>query len=251
MIVDLVYNFDYLYYAFFLLVSFGIYKSYPTLHILLCKSEKYKSYDRKKQYYIIKNLVKTVCMAVIFFFMAFTFIPNLLNDVWVDSHNRLIGVFYVSNDLAGLLAVPNLPSSTKFHHYTTVFLFTIICAMTTEHEDNIGRLIVVYTIFSCIPFLVNSYLALRFFYNREIEGKTLNEKELTENRIIDYNRIAAYYLYLVSCICNWTYHGIFLFNRIRLMEIDIAYTIYYLVLIPIINDDIVLLKWLYSKNLDL
>ena len=35
------------------------------------------------------------------------------------------------------------------------------------------------------------------------------------------------------------------------MEIDIAYTIYYLVLIPIINDDIVLLKWLYSKNLDL
>ena len=36
-----------------------------------------------------------------------TFIPNLLNDVWVDSHNRLIGVFYVSNDQMGLFAVPN------------------------------------------------------------------------------------------------------------------------------------------------
>ena len=45
--------------------------------------------------------------------MIFTFIPNLLNDVWVDSHNRLIGVFYVSNDLAGLLAVPDLPYSTQ------------------------------------------------------------------------------------------------------------------------------------------
>jgi hypothetical protein len=249
--LEIIYNFDYFYYCLFFLVSFGIYSSYPTVHFLLCKSEKYRSYEIKKQYYIIKNLIKTICMAIIFVFMILTFIPNLLNDVWVDSYNRLIGVFYVSNDLAGLFAVPNLPKSTKLHHYTTVFLFTVICAISTEKEVNIGHLIAVYTIFSCIPYLVNSYLALRFFYNREVEGVKLDAKQIRDNQIIDYNRIAAYYLYLGSCICNWTYQAIFLFNRIRLFEMDLAYTVYYLVLIPIINDDIVLLKWLYNKNLDL
>jgi hypothetical protein len=175
----------------------------------------------------------------------------LLNNIWVDSHNRLIGVFYVSNDLAGLMAVPNLPFSTKLHHYTTVFLFTVICSISTEKEENIGRLIGVYTIFSCIPYLVNTYLALRFFYNKQPKDRVLNVKELKENRIIDFNRIFAYYLYLLCCASNWTYHAIFLVNRIRLAEFNFAYLIYYLVLIPIINDDIVLLKWLYTKNLDL
>ena len=252
MLLDILYTFDYKYFSLFLLQSYGLYRTYPIMNFLLCKSEKYSTYDTKKQNYIIKNLMKSISMACIFFFFIFTFIPNLLNNVWVDTHNRLIGVFYVSNDLAGLLAVPNLPSSTKLHHYTTVFLFTVICAVSTEKEENIGRLIVVYTIFSCIPYLVNNYLALRFFYNREEEGgKTLNKKELKENQIIDYNRIAAYYLYLLCCICNWAYHAVFLVNRIRLSEFSLAYLIYYLVLIPIINDDIVLLKWLYTKNLDL
>ena len=251
MFTNLLYTFDYFYYALFFLVSYGVYSLYPTMHFLLSKSEKYRGYPRSKQYYIIKNLMKSTSMACIFFFFIFTFIPNLINNVWVDTHNRLIGAFYVSNDLAGLLAVPNLPRTTKLHHYTTVFLFTVICAVSTEKEDNIGRLIVVYTIFSCIPYLVNSYLALRFFYNREEEGKTLNKKELKENQIIDYNRIAAYYLYLICCACNWIYHAVFLLNRIRLYEFNFAYLVYYLVLIPIINDDIVLLKWLYTKNLDL
>ena len=128
--------------------------------ILLCKSEKYRSYEIKKQYYIIKNLIKTICMAVIFFFMILTFIPNLLNDVWVDSHNRLIGVFYVSNDLAGLFAVPNLPRSTKLHHYTTVFLFTIICAISTRKKALVSYCGIYYIFYSlpcqqlsCLRFL--------------------------------------------------------------------------------------------------
>ena len=249
-LIDILYNFDYKYFFLFLLQSYGLYRTYPVMNFLLCKSEKYSKYDTTKQYYIIKNLIKSVSMAVILFFMVFTFIPNLFNNEWHDTHNRIIGIFYVSNDLAGLMAVPKLPSSTKFHHYTTIFLFSIICGMTTEKEDNIARLIVVYTIFSCIPYLVNSYLALRFFYNREDESK-LSMAQLRENRIIDLNRVSAYYLYLICCVCNWLYHSIFLVNRLRYGEMNFAYVVYYMLLIPIINDDIVLLKWLYSKNLDL
>ena len=235
-------------YLLFILFSYLVYRSYEPMSLALNNNAKFKSYDTSKQYYIIKNFIKSIMMAFIFFFMVTIFIPNLLNDVWIDSHNRLIGVFYVSNDLAGLFAVPNLPFSTKLHHYTTVFLFTIISIISTEQEENIGRLIVVYTIFSCIPFLVNSYLGLRFFYTR---GDKLTDTEKKVNRIIDINRITAYYIYLVCCICNWAYHGMFLLNRIRLNELSVMYMVYYGLLIPIINDDIILLTWLKNNKLDL
>ena len=107
-----------------------------------------------------------------------------------------------------------------------------------------------FTIFSCIPFLVNSYLGLRFFYTRGDENKlTPNQKKI--NKIIDINRISAYYIYLVCCICNWTYHGIFLLNRINLGEFNFMYLVYYGLLIPIVNDDIILLTWLKNNKLDL
>lgn len=235
-------------YGIFLFLSFLVYKTYDPFSLALNNNEKFKKYEISKKYYIIKNLIKSVVMAFIFFFMILVFIPNMFNNIWVDSHNRIIGAFYVSNDLAGLFAVPNLPKSTKLHHYTTVFLFTLICLLSTEKEENIGRLIVVYTIFSCIPFLVNSYLALRFFYTR---GNELTSTQRKVNTIIDINRVSAYYIYMICCICNWTYHGVFLINRINAGELYFQYWVYYGLLIPIINDDIILLTWLKNNKLDL
>ena len=127
----LIEKFDYLYYSFFLLVSFGVFKLYEPVKFALEINEKFRKYDDAKKYYIIKNLIKSAIMAFIFVGMIFIYIPNILNGVWNDSHNRLIGVFYVSNDLAGLMAVPNLPKSTKLHHYTTVFLYTLICILSS------------------------------------------------------------------------------------------------------------------------
>ena len=240
-------NFDYLFFLFFLSISYGVHLLYEPTKLLLDNNTKFKSYPISKQYYIIKNFIKSLIMGIIFIALIFTFIPNMLNDKWNDSHNRLIGTFYVSNDLAGLFSVPNLPKSTKLHHLTTIFLFTIICSISTE-EENIGRLIVVYTIFSCIPFMVNSYLGLRFFYIRD---KELNEKQKKINNIIDINRIIAYYVYIICCICNWTFHAYFLIKKITLNELSIEYYIYYGLLIPIINDDIILLSWLKNNKLDL
>ena len=132
--------------------------------------------------------------------------------------------FIISNDLAGLFAVPNLPQSTKFHHYTTVFLFMLICSISTE-EETIGRLLVIYTIFSCIPFLVNTYLGLRFFYTR---GEELTPREKEVNRIIDINRIMAYYVYLICCFFNWSYHTYYLVRKINMNDLTWEYYIYYL-----------------------
>jgi hypothetical protein len=246
--LDVIYNFDVVNYLLFLFVSYSIYNSYEPLKLYLNASEKFRKYDQNKQYYIIKNLIKTVAMSFIFVFLISVFIPNVLNGIWIDSHNRIIGAFYVGNDLAGLFAVPNLPQSTKFHHYTSVSLYTLICILSTEKEDNIARLVVIYTIFSCIPYLVNSYLALRFFYNR---GDTLSEYQKKQNKILDVNRVLAYYTYYVCCVCNWLYHLYFILNKIIYFDLSISYIIYYLLLIPIVNDDIVLLSWLKNKNLEL
>lgn len=246
--LEIIYNFDIICYTLFLLVSYGIYSSYAPLKIVLDKSSKFKSYNQNKQYYIIKNLIKAAAMSLIFLFFIVTFVPNILNGVWVDSHNRIIGAFYVGNDLAGLFAVPNLPKSTKFHHYTSVSLYTLICILSTEKEDNIAKLIVIYTIFSCIPYLVNSYLALRFFYNR---GDELTNEEIKQNNILDINRKLAYYIYLICCLCNWAFHIKFLIEKIFYFDLTASYIIYYMLLVPIVNDDIVLLNWLKNNKLEL
>ena len=179
------YSFDISCYLLFLLNSYIIFNLYPPMKQYLSKYPKFKAYDDNKQFYIIKNLIKALSMTCIFSMLITVVIPNVLNGIWVDYHNRILGAFYVSNDLAGLFAVPNLPSSTRFHHYTSTTLFTLICILSTEKEENISRLIVIYTIFSCIPYLVNSYLALRFFYNRG-ENLTLNQRK--QNSILDLNR---------------------------------------------------------------
>ncbi len=243
----LIENFDFLYYSLFLLVSFGVFKLYKPVKFSLEINEQFRKYDDAKKYYIIKNLIKSAMMAFIFIGMIFVYIPNIINGIWNDSHNRLIGVFYVSNDLAGLMAVPNLPKSTKLHHYTTVFLYTLICYLSTD-EETIGRLLVIYTVFSCIPFMVNTYLGIRFFYTR---GNELTEKQRRINKMIDINRIMAYYVYLICCFFNWSYHSYFLVKKISLNALTFEYYIYYLLLIPLINDDIILLSWLKNNRLEL
>lgn len=240
-------TFDFLYYCYFLIVSYGVYNLYTPVKTILDRNEKFRSYDISKRYYIIKNFIKSALMGVIFIGMIWVYIPNILRNEWNDSHNRLIGVFYVSNDLAGLFAVPNLPQSTKLHHYTTVFLFTLICYLSTD-EETIGRLLVIYTVFSCIPFMVNTYLGLRFFYTR---GSELTDQQRQINRFIDINRIMAYYVYLICCFFNWSYHSYFLVKKISLNALTFEYYIYYLLLIPLINDDIILLSWLKNNRLDL
>ena len=242
------YNFDISCFLLFLLNSYIIYNLYNPVRNYLCKYPKFKGYDNNKQFYIIKNLIKALSMMCIFSMLVTVVIPNVLNGIWVDYHNRILGAFYVSNDLAGLFAVPNLPTSTKFHHYTSTTLFTLICILSTENEVNIARLIVIYTIFSCIPYLVNSYLALRFFYNK---GDNLSTNEKRNNNILDINRRMAYYIYLICCFFSWLYHIDFFIKRLIVGDLTIDYIIYYALLVPIVNDDIILLRWLKDNRLEL
>ena len=155
-------------------------------------------------------------------------------------NNRIIrnyGAIYVGNDLGGLIMVKNLPRSTKFHHVVSVMLYGIVSYYDVEEYD-IVKMIAVYTIFSFIPYSVNCFLAMRFFITKE-------NKEL--NYYIDINRIVVKYTYLFTCMCNWIIHLHFLYEKITLNQLTIYHIIYFTFLIPIVNDDIVLLKWLNRK----
>ena len=47
-------------YAIFLFLSFLVYKTYEPFSLALNNNEKFKKYELSKQYYIIKNLIKSV-----------------------------------------------------------------------------------------------------------------------------------------------------------------------------------------------
>ena len=80
MCIMIMYSFDYQYYSLFLFLSYIVYKSYEPMSLILNNNIKFKSYPLDKQYYIIKNFIKSIVMAFIFFFMMSVFIPNLFNN---------------------------------------------------------------------------------------------------------------------------------------------------------------------------
>tara|TARA_B100000767_G_scaffold273189_1_gene302661 strand:+ start:1773 stop:2498 length:726 start_codon:yes stop_codon:yes gene_type:complete len=240
--------FDFKFYLFFIFLSSFNYQLYKPLLFYLDKNNKFNKLSIYKKYYIIKNLIKSFSLAFLSIIIIKSFLINVYLGIWNDSLNRLLGAFYVSNDFAGIMAIPELPKSTKIHHYCTIILYTIICKISTEDSLNIGRLMVIYTIFSCLTFSVNNYLAIRYFYNRE---KDLDEKNKNINYYINFNRVFALYSYLLCCILNWTYHIYVFIIKLTTLELYPSYILYYTLLIPIINDDIILMKWLYENTLNL
>ena len=61
----------------------------------------------------------------------------------------------------------------------------------------------IYTIFSCYPFLVNSYLGLRYLKDKDTKIETY---DYNINSVIDITRRTSYYTYLISCSLNWSTH---------------------------------------------
>ena len=108
---------------------------YPILNFTLNRYDKYDYLPHRNKVYIIKNLIK----AFIMFYMTidlFNFIlPNIIiRNNWDDKVLRFYGGLYVANDVVGLLMVPKLPYTTKFHHMTTLILYTISCYVSFQNN---------------------------------------------------------------------------------------------------------------------
>jgi hypothetical protein len=132
---------------------------------------------------------------------------------------------FVANDFMGLLLIRKLPFNTKLHHITSVMLYIYMINQDFT-TNNTAKLILTYGAFSAIPFIVNLYLGLRHI----IEKKKLNNI-----------RTLARYTYKTSCILNITAHAyLIMMNN----HYNMACVIYLLCLMPIIKDDLILIKWL-------
>lgn len=196
------------------------------------------NYDKK--IYIVKNIVKSIILGYLSF-ATINIIPSLINNK--NYNNELIkhySTLYVGNDIFALLFVPNLPKTTKIHHtITTILLFY---SLNIDYNNNkiIGRLLIIYSIFSCYSFIVNLYLGIRFFKN--------NNNLL--DKFIDIIRITAYYIYVISCIINWIIQSIIISYNIILININLEILLYVFLLQFIVKDDLILINWLKIKYTD-
>ena len=242
--MDIIKSFDYYSYSKLIIASLTIGFSYYPLKKYLNKYKNYNKLSDDKKMYVTKNIIKSGILGM----LSFRFTPQLIQLIHFKEVNqnlfRLYGALYVGNDLAGLLFVNNLPNSTKLHHSSTVLLYTILCAFDINKYP-ICRMMSIYTIFSCYPFLVNLYLGLRYLKEKDTQIIKYN---YNINTFIDIIRRTSYYTYLVSCSLNWTTHayilGYLLYNR-QFSYLDLLYSG---ILYPIITDDLILMNWLKNNK---
>ena len=209
---------------------------YLFVYIALTFNSNFQKLQYKRQIYMVKNIVKSLLLAYISIYSTIDFVIFFANDYFEMTIVHYYASLYVANDILALLVVPDLPETTKIHHKITSFLLLYSLNVDFNDIQNVGKLLFIYTILSSYTFLVNMYLGIRFLENKS--------SQIHINTIIEYNRISAYYIYLVCCFINWSIHLAIYMNRIYNQIFNIHYFIYGILLFFIIKDDLILMSWL-------
>ena len=196
-----------------LLSPVAVYKLYPIVDDLLLRYPSYKV--SKRQPYIVKNLIKA-CMLLTLTLYALVFV---FPYDWDNPMIKVIASMYVANDLVALLLC-KLPMSTTVHHVVSC-MFLVFAQYIDFKRNKEAQLLFYYTFFSACTFFVNLYLGLR-----------LIRKAPTLLKICKYG-------YPLILVLNWTV-------QIWIALDGVAFW-YIILLLFIINDDIVLTRWLWSQ----
>ena len=215
----------------------SVYLFYTSLFIILkSKNRLFIELDENKQKYVIKNISKSLILALVSYILVYLLIDVCINKQLNNSIKSIASV-YVANDIIGLFWVPNLSTTTKQHHITTTVLLFLNYFIDYSNFDNIttkiGILLIGYTTMSAYAFIVNFYLGSRFI----IENRYKNI-----NYLLNY---VAYYNYKICLAINWVSQALFmLYTLYYELSLLYIYVPYLAILIPIITDDIVLVAWL-------
>ena len=206
----------------FIVSSICVYFSYThTQNYLRHNTLKFSSLPVNKQYYVVKNVIKGVYLAMLVILGWFMIIPGILKNSFDNDTIRVFASMYVSNDVVGLYRVSNLPTSTRLHHTATI-IFLLVAWTVDFQESNVGQLLLLYTYFSALAFPVNIYLGLRLCYDNMNWLKTISR-----------------YVYTIACMVNWIV-------QIKWYTPTTEVYVYMLILTVIIMDDVVLLRWLWK-----
>lgn len=205
----------------FVLSSILVFYSYEFVDQSLSTLDFYVDSDRKR--YIQKNIVKGIYLMILSLFatLYFCFFP------WDNTVLKTLAACYVSNDIVGLYRC-DLPTSTKIHHATSgmflIFTYTLDFVV-----SEVGSLLVYYTYFSSLAFAVNIYLGLRLCF------------EIQPPWLYDLRKICKWW-YLIVCFINWT-------TQLYLMSsLNLQIGVYSSMILLIVMDDVVLLKWLFKED---
>lgn len=201
------------------------------IYFLLFSACLYVAYDYfplnppAKREYVIKNVYKSIGLALLCVVTLPTVIVPAYYGVWHTEWIHLVAAAYVSHDFVGLIRVP-LPINTRLHHMASVVLMLITFRLDFA-TSSLGQAIFVYTVCSAMSFLVNLYLAARVWSPEPLLRRT------------------ALWVYSTCCAFNWGWH--LTYYR---FEWETGHLMYMVALVFIVYDDVQLLRWLHRVPKD-
>lgn len=207
----------------FLLSCCLVYYSYDIVDSNLSIFSYYE--DSSRKLYIQKNIIKAGYLML----LAVVSTVYFIFYEWNNNILQILAACYCSNDIVGLYRCENLPISTRIHHITSAcfLIFTYTIDFTTS---KVGQLLVYYTYFSALAWPVNLYLGLRLCF--EIHPYWLEDL-----------RWYCKWWYMILCFVNWITQ-LYLFS-----SLNIEIGVYSSMIMLIVIDDIILLKWLFKNNI--
>ena len=195
-----------------------------------------------KKWYVVANISKSfflLCIAVSPRFWIASYQGFLLDNWPCLLFVKRCCILYLTTDVVALYMVPKLPTSTIIHHITTTVLVLTVSASNIKTQGSVGflgacKMCVLYGSFSSIPYLVNAYLGLRVVYS-----KKWWMYELCRLSLITY---------LICCCLNWLTHLLWLLGYWGKTEVSIPIILYLVMMMSMVNDDIVLIRWLFNRS---
>lgn len=175
-----------------------------------------------RQFYVVKNVIKGYYLAFLVLLGALlVFSRVLLYGQYDNLSIRTLASLYVSNDFVGLWRVEKLATTTRLHHLCS-FVFLLLAWQADFQHQSTAQMLLFYCYLSALSFPVNLYLGFRFC---SPEDPSLL-------------RWWAKWTYSLGCLLNWTLQYLWFDGSSESL-------CYLLLLLLIVYDDVVLLRWLW------
>lgn len=216
----------------FFVGSYVVFSSYFVFHYFLGRySSSYQHIEKDKQFYVLSNLIKSATLLSYTPLAAQVLYQTMVLDVWSTNRIRNLGCMYAIPDFVSLFMVSRMSWTTILHHLA-VCVFNAASLYNDYQQNNVCRLMVVYAIFSTFAYLVNLLLAIRFLGISSFMRSIMSGLALL--------------IYSSCCGVNWTWQVYYIPKLISAGHTWSVYS-YVALIVLVVWDDIVLMKWLYAK----
>jgi hypothetical protein len=212
--------------VFFVFACFIVRALYFLAHIFLSVMvNKYDQLEEHRRLYVQKNLIKSGVLALLLPPAVIMVVyPIWYGDVWHTNTIQIFAAVYGSNDFVGLLCVDKLPKTTRVHHMISTFLVLTSFSMDFQTSP-IAQSMLVYTFFAASSYIVNFHLAIRWFSPKDS---------------FRWLRYLAGAIYALSCALSWSWQLWWIWNTM----LEWYHFVYIGLMMWIVRDDIILMRWL-------